>query len=322
MPAISVVIPLFNQGATVERAITSVLRQTVTDWELVVVDDGSTDRGPEVVARFSDPRISVVRQTNQGVSVARNHGIRRSVAAVVAFLDADDHWAPDHLDNLTNLIAEFPSASVYASAYQVVSEDGRARPVRLRAGKPRRALLADYFVEAAELEPPIQTSGVAVRKPALDAIGGFPTGVRTGQDLITWARLVCRGALAYSTHATTYYVVPPISARRRLASVRRPESPDYVGEALRRLAAEHPDRSSSLSAFRAMWHRLRAMTYAELGERRLSLRELWTAIALGRPKPHDALLAGMIAVPEVVRTPLLAVVRHRNARARIRRSYS
>jgi glycosyltransferase involved in cell wall biosynthesis len=312
MPAISIVIPLFDQGATVERAITSVLRQTFTDWELVVVDDGSTDRGAEVVARFADPRISMVRQTNQGVSAARNHGIRRSVSPVVAFLDADDHWASDHLENLSQLIGEFPSASVYAAAYQLVSEDGRSRRVRLRAGMPPRALMADYFLEAASLEPPIQTSGVAVRKPALDAIGGFPTGVRTGQDLITWSRLLCRGALAYSTHATTYYVSPPISAKRRV--VRRPASPDYVGEALRQLAAEHPDRAKSLKAFRAMWHRLRAMAYAELGERRLSVRELRIAIALDRPTLHDGMLAGVIAVPEIVRTPLLAVVRQRNAR--------
>lgn len=320
MPAFSVVIPLFNQGATIERAITSVLHQTVTDWELLVIDDGSTDRGAEVIARLADPRIVVVRQPNQGVSAARNHGIERSAAGVVAFLDADDHWASDHLENLSRLIRDFPAASVYATAYQIVSEDGRARPVRLRAGRPRRALLADYFLEAAELEPPIQTSGVAVRKVALDAIGGFPPGVTTGEDLITWSRLLCSGALAYSTDATSFYVAPPISAKRRLAAVRRPASPDYVGEALRQLAAEHPDRATSISAFRAMWHRLRAMKYAELGERRRSARELWIAIALDRPTLHDGLLVGMLAAPEVVRTPLLAAVRHRNAR--VRRGYS
>jgi len=97
MAKVSVIIPLYNKGYLVVRAINSILAQTFQDFEIVVVDDGSTDDGPGCVREFTDPRLRMVRQENAGPGAARNRGVRESSPALVAFLDADDEFAPDFL---------------------------------------------------------------------------------------------------------------------------------------------------------------------------------------------------------------------------------
>jgi len=97
MTDVSVIIPLHNKGKYVGRALDSVFRQTCEDFEVVVVDDGSSDNGPDIVRRYSDPRLRLVQQENAGPGAARNRGIRETTGRYVAFLDADDEWLPDFL---------------------------------------------------------------------------------------------------------------------------------------------------------------------------------------------------------------------------------
>lgn len=101
---ISVVIPLFNKGPYIARTLDSVLKQTFQDFKVIVVDDGSTDDGAEIVRGFDDPRIQLIQQPNQGESVARNRGVDESLSDFVAFLDADDEWMPKHLETILKLI--------------------------------------------------------------------------------------------------------------------------------------------------------------------------------------------------------------------------
>ncbi|MFN3301364.1 MAG: glycosyltransferase family 2 protein, partial [Sediminibacterium sp.] len=96
-PTVSVVIPLYNKGKYIERAISSVLAQTYPPLEIIVVDDGSTDNGPERVLKFNDPRIILIRQENRGPGAARNTGLARAKGKYIAFLDADDEWLPNFL---------------------------------------------------------------------------------------------------------------------------------------------------------------------------------------------------------------------------------
>ena len=116
MARVDIIMPLYNKASTVERAVRSILAQTMTDWRLIVVDDGSTDDGPQRVRAIDDPRIEIVTQANAGPGAARNAGLDRATAPYVAFLDADDEWLPDYLSRALNAIEEQDVALV-ASMY-------------------------------------------------------------------------------------------------------------------------------------------------------------------------------------------------------------
>lgn len=99
MAVVDIIIPLYNKEATIARAIDSICGQTFQDWRLIVVNDGSTDAGGQVVTRYSDPRICYIEQENRGPGAARNRGIAEAAAEYLAFLDADDEWYPSHLES-------------------------------------------------------------------------------------------------------------------------------------------------------------------------------------------------------------------------------
>lgn len=112
MAQVDIVIPLYNKENTVARTIRSIQAQTVTDWRMIVVDDGSTDAGPDVVRSFDDPRITLLHQENRGPGAARNAGIKAASADYIAFLDADDQWYPWHLENALDAIGKNPVSLV------------------------------------------------------------------------------------------------------------------------------------------------------------------------------------------------------------------
>jgi glycosyltransferase involved in cell wall biosynthesis len=308
---ISVVIPLYNKAASIVKTINSVLAQTVSDWELVVVDDGSTDAGPGLVAAYTDTRIRLVRQVNAGVSAARNRGAELASNDMVAFLDADDYWDPMHLANLETLIAEFPGAALYATVYFVVEEDGSFRKIRVRdeGVAPERLLMKDYFADVLEVERPVHISAAAVSKTALHKVGGFPKGITSGEDILTVSRLACIGDLAYSKMATAYYVLPPVSLAKRSEFIRRPQKPDYVAIELQKLRTETYRFESSLTRFLADWYRIRSMIFLELNERRDSLADLWKAVRLDGVTLKDMACCGLLVLPPSVRTLTLARIR-------------
>lgn len=309
---ISIVIPLYNKAATIVKTIDSVLAQTVPNWELIVVDDGSSDAGPGLVAAYTDPRIRLVKQANAGVSAARNRGAELATSDIVAFLDADDYWDPTHLANMETLIAEFPGAAFYATAYCVVRGDGRFRKIRVRdeGVAPERLLMKDYFADVLEAERPVQISAAAVTKVSLDKVGGFPIGITSGEDIITLARLACIGDLAYSKVATSYYVLPPVSlAKRHGFSIRRPQKPDYVAIELLKLRAVTHRFEASLTRFLADWYRIRSMNFLELNERWDSLADLWKAVRLDGVKLKDVVCCCLLALPPGMRGSTLARIR-------------
>lgn len=312
---ISVVIPLYNKADTIARAVGSVQAQSFQDWRLIVVDDGSRDAGAQWVAAEAerDPRIMLVRQANAGVSAARNRGVAEAGTDLVAFLDADDHWLPGHLDNLMALHAWQPEAPAWAVAYRLVDDVGGDRVVVTRTPSPglsqsedHRYLIEDYFAESVALEFPVHSSAVMVSKKALQRVGGFPRGVGSGEDLLTWARLSCLGALPFSTHATAVYMAPPVSPDVRASVVRRPASPDQVAQGLLQLAAAHPQKAASIDRFLGLWWRIRAMGHLELNARLDSLRSLWDAVRVSGLQRRDLVCVALCVLPHALRTQVLA----------------
>lgn len=296
-PCVSVVMPLYNKENDVTRAIGSALAQTYRDFKLIVVNDGSTDRSAKVVRGIDDPRIRLVEQVNAGVSAARNRGIAEAQTDLVTFLDADDEWLPDFLATIVRLQTSFPKASVFATAYRVREPSGPERSITLN-GLPSgqwEGLMNDYFAVAACSDPPIWSSAVAVKKAALEDIGGFPVGVRSGEDLLTWARLAVRFPVVYSTLPLAVFWSPGDVADR---PGRFLETDDWVGEQLKLLFEQLPvERHKSLSAYLRRWHDMRAAIFLQLGKRRCCLKEVCKALGYGGGWCKPVCFALMACVP-------------------------
>src|SRR5712692_9736802 len=103
---VSIVVPLYNKAPYVRRALDSIAAQTFSDFEVIVVDDGSTDDGPSVVANYGDSRVRLVRQPNAGPGAARNAGLAQTQGELIAFLDADDEWLPTYLEESVRQLEE------------------------------------------------------------------------------------------------------------------------------------------------------------------------------------------------------------------------
>ena len=214
VPRVSVVIPLYNKAPYIAAAVRSVLAQTVTDFEVIVVDDGSLDDSAEIVERFDDPRLRLVRQENQGESAARNKGVALAGSGLMAFLDADDEWTPSHLEVLLRLAGRFPGAGILATAYKIVSPDGRSRPAGYQGipAGPWEGLLPNYFLSLAcgvtsELlgEYPVNASVAGIPKKVLLEAGGFPVGYWFGADIDLFGRIALNYPVAFSWEGLGIY---------------------------------------------------------------------------------------------------------------------
>jgi len=129
MPRVSVITPLYNKGRHVRRTIDSILAQSMEDFELIVVDDGSTDDGPDIVRSYEDPRIRLFSQENQGPGAARNNGMAKSSAPFVAPLDADDEWRTEFLERMLEPLEKHPECAASFCVYSMDSGKGEnSRP--------------------------------------------------------------------------------------------------------------------------------------------------------------------------------------------------
>lgn len=205
--SVSVVMPLYNKEPHVARAVESVLSQSHARFELIVVDDGSTDGGAEIVRRMRDPRIRLVQQANAGASCARNRGIAEARADLVAFLDADDSWNPDFLSVCLDLARRHPSAGAVGTAFEIIAPDSTrtvSRALTLRETGAPDALIGNYFRDAVAGFV-VWSSAVAVRKSTFREVGLFPAGVRLGEDLDMWLRIGARFPIAVSAYVGAAY---------------------------------------------------------------------------------------------------------------------
>jgi glycosyltransferase involved in cell wall biosynthesis len=284
--AIDVIVPLYNKRDFVSAALASALSQTRPPRRVIVVDDGSTDGSKQAVAAISSPLVQLIEVNRGGVSAARNIGIAASAAPVLAFLDADDLWEPDHLSTVADLRRYFPQCQVYASGYLFRDAHGVDRRPIIRGWPGAKPMVMDdYFRIASRSDPPLFSSAVAATRQAIDAVGGFPVGVPQGEDLLTWARLACRFRIAYSPRPTVVFRQPEFAQ----GPTRRPEAEDRVGPALLALLeASPPARRRALRRYIALWHKMRGSMFMALGERRCAWLEFRQAL---RFHPLSARLA-------------------------------
>lgn len=201
----SIVIPLYNKEKFVLNTLKSVLNQTFQDFEIIIIDDGSTDKSAEKVKEIDNPKINYFRIENQGVSNARNVGIQHSKADYIAFLDADDYWFENHLDILHNLIMDFPEAGMYCSRYTIKTSDSKEIKPKLQGiDNGFRGYIEDYFYSSLVYRA-AWTSAVVVKKNIFDNVGMFDINISSGQDTDMWTRIALKYKIAISDIPTTIY---------------------------------------------------------------------------------------------------------------------
>ncbi|WP_325453215.1 glycosyltransferase [Humibacter sp.] len=193
--AVSVVIPAFNPGPFLAIALDSLVTQTFTSWEAVVVDDGSHEPLSWVAGR--DPRITLLRQTNQGLSAARNAGILATTAPLIAFLDADDVWLPGKLDSQVARLTREPGLGMLSTAFAIIDSDGRI------TGPGYQGFSTSY--EELLGGNGVCVSTAVVRRAALEQVGLFDTGLRTAQDWDLWLRIARVGAIDKLPEVLAHY---------------------------------------------------------------------------------------------------------------------
>jgi glycosyltransferase involved in cell wall biosynthesis len=179
-PTVSIVIPTYNAEAFLEETIRSVLVQTITNWELLIIDDGSTDKTAEIARQYSDKdkRIQLIQQANQGVSVARNVGVQLAEATYIAFLDADDRWLPTKLAVHLEHFQSNPDLGVSYGKVAFITLNGEA------TGTIASSRLTDLRPEDFLCEnPTITTSNVVVHRAVFQQISGFDPMMHHAQDL-------------------------------------------------------------------------------------------------------------------------------------------
>jgi succinoglycan biosynthesis protein ExoO len=215
MTSFAVVIPLYNKGPHIRRALDSVLTQTCAPMEILVVDDSSTDDGLAQVLAYQDPRIRVIRRSKPGPGgyAARNAAILEARADWIAFLDADDAWLPGHLAALQGAIAADRSGELVCafSGYMNIYPDGRSEPDPFTSRKGRIEMIQFNFAQLLEVwlelkECPIWTSAAAFRRDTLKESGLFPADrCRRGGDKDLWLRAASKGRCVAAPSADAIY---------------------------------------------------------------------------------------------------------------------
>lgn len=183
----TVVIPLYNKEHYIIKTLESVFLQTYKDFEIIVVDDGSTDHSYDTANLYSSPKMKLIHQENQGVAVARNVGIEHAQGEYIAFLDADDTWYPHYLENMNNLIEKFPQSDIFVSAYRIVMRKNTYHYSAHLSDEP--ALLPSYWNTFQNAYDIVWTSAAIIKKDAIIRAGKFTPGEKIGQDLDLWARV-------------------------------------------------------------------------------------------------------------------------------------
>jgi glycosyltransferase involved in cell wall biosynthesis len=281
--SISVVIPLYNKAPHIERALKSVLSQTVLPDEIIVVDDGSTDGGGEIVKSIDAPGLRLIRQENQGGSAARNQGIAEAEGDLIAFLDADDAWKPRFIEVITSLRAKYPNAGAYGTAYESINPDGVNQTPKFDVfpGDTRDGLIPNYLKASIAsffgMGLPVCSSASAIPKKVFEAVGGFPVGEYLGEDADTWLRVALVFPIAWSSE---YLAIYYRNAVNRAWSVKRYSQEPVICRTIRRALQSDLvalEMKQDLKEFGARFQLFAARDCLVLGKRDTALQLLGQA---------------------------------------------
>ena len=199
---VSIIIPVYNNELEVERAIKSVLSQTIQDFELIIIDDGSSDKSFETINSIKDNRIKYFKQQHGGASMARNYGVSKTQFDFIAFLDADDEWLDDFLETVISLRNKYPEAGLYFTNYIYYNEsniNAVNNAIKKENIDKEEFLIKNYFNYVLSSESiNICTSCTAMNKKIFLELNGFDINATWGEDQDLWGRAALRYQIAYS----------------------------------------------------------------------------------------------------------------------------
>nr|WP_297307928.1 glycosyltransferase family 2 protein [uncultured Flavobacterium sp.] len=204
MSFFSIIIPLYNKELFLENTLKSVFNQTFSDFEIIIVNDGSTDKSLEIANSFQNEKITIYAQVNQGVSVARNLGIEKSTSNYCCFLDADDIWKPNHLQSLYDLIQKFPEAGLYCTRYETKISKIKTIQTVFDFDNSFQGYIVDFF-KSSLVNRIALTSATCIPKKTFYTLGGFEPNITSGQDLDYWIRIALKNKVAISDQITLVY---------------------------------------------------------------------------------------------------------------------
>lgn len=224
----SIIIPLYNKAPYIRKCMQTIFAQTFTDYEVIVVNDGSTDDSLEQLGALSFDlsekkpelfeKIRIVEQENQGVSTARNNGVKLARYDYIAFLDADDWWEPSYLEEMKGLIERYPKGGLYSSSYYKVLR-GRNIPAVMGVEEGFAEGAIDYFdVYARTMYQPVWTGAAVIRKGIFDAFGGFNPRLKMGEDFDLWYRVALQYPVVLLHKPLAYYNQDVEQASRAIGS--------------------------------------------------------------------------------------------------------
>lgn len=206
----SVIIPVYNKAPYVAKALQSVADQSYRDYELIVVDDGSTDNSFSIVKDFTESKfkeggVSIIQQANAGVSTARNCGVSASHGDYLCFLDADDWWEPMFLEEASSLIGKYPNAGIYGTGYHIV-KNGRSRVAPVGVEDSFDDGIINYCkVYAKTLCMPLWTGAVCMPRRVYEEFGGFRPHLKLGEDFDLWIKVALKYPVAFLNKPLSNY---------------------------------------------------------------------------------------------------------------------
>ena len=202
----SIVIPLYNKEESIINTLKSVMEQDFTAFEVLVVNDGSTDNSASLVESFNDDRIRLFNKKNAGVSAARNLGFEKAQCEYICLLDADDLWEITFLSEMYKLISDYPNCGLYCSNYRYLLSDGRVRNTAFKH-VPERGVIKDYYKAVSRNKSSGLTSqsSICVKKEAFQKVGGYPIGVTHTEDILFCSLLSHTYKIAYINKVLASY---------------------------------------------------------------------------------------------------------------------
>lgn len=296
-PFFSIIIPVYNKEKFLRTTLLTVLNQTFQNYEIIVVNDGSTDRSLEILNDIKEPRLKVFNQENQGAAVSRNVGMEKAAAPYFCFLDADDTWETDHLAVLAHCISRFPEGKMFCSRYVTqINHNTFLKNTLLDISDDYEGFVKDFF-RSSYVNRIALTSAVCIHKSIFRELGGFNSTTRSTEDLEYWIKIALNYPVVITGKTTMIYNFIPDNSSLSKIHITKKTVPDFD------IYADEELKNPSLKRFLDLYRTEYALQYKIAGDSK-SARKLLKKAASENIHFKTRVL---LALPSVILQRLLKI---------------